>query len=361
VKSLVIAGGGTGGHISPAISVAESVSRLDPGVSIHFFCTPRPVDLRMYAGFGDRVHVLDSPRIDKGGIAGKLAFPFRAMQAWLQARRLLRELGTELVFATGGYSSFFAIAAARSLRIPSVLHDSNSIPGRSNRMASKLAGTVMLGFRSAVDLFPGKGVHTGNPVRESLRRIPAEEARRSLGLGRYGRVVLFLGGSQGAAAVNDLALGSGRDDTGIVLQCGDRDYARVRDLSEGREGIHVVPFVDDPSPLYSAADLCVARSGAMTIAELCWFRLPAIFVPFPWAADDHQTANAGEIVEAGGALSFPQAGLTPGILETEIGRLFSEPGRLEAMSEALAAYMPGNPSLSIARMLLGTAGEEGGG
>ena len=356
MKRLVIAGGGTGGHISPAISVAESVSRLDRDVSVHFFCTPRPVDRRMYAGFDDRVHVLDSPRIDKGGIAGRLIFPFRALRIFLQTRRLLRELAPDLVFATGGYSSFFTIAAARSLGIPSVLHDSNSIPGRSNRMASRLAGSVMLGFRSAVDYFPGKGIHTGNPVRESLQRNQKDEARRSLGLGA-GKTVLFLGGSQGAAAVNDLALSMCERGITVILQSGERDFDRISEEARGREDFHLVGFVDDLSPLYSAADICVARSGAMTIAELSWFRLPAVFVPYPYAADDHQMANAAEIVDTGGGLCFRENELTPEILWKELDGLLSAPGRLGEMSESLRRYMPDNPSRLIAEMLLGKTGE----
>jgi UDP-N-acetylglucosamine--N-acetylmuramyl-(pentapeptide) pyrophosphoryl-undecaprenol N-acetylglucosamine transferase len=361
VKSLVIAGGGTGGHISPAISVAESVSRLDNGVPVHFVCTPRPVDRRMYSGYGDEyVHVLDSPRLDRGGLAGKLVFPFRAIRVFAQARSLLRELDPKMVFATGGYSSFFTIAAARWLGIPAVLHDSNSIPGRSNRMASRFADSVMLGFRSALRFFPKKGVHTGNPVRDSLERIQKAEARKILGMGD-GNTVLFLGGSQGAAAVNDLAIEMSRRGLGVILQSGERDFDRVRELGSTLENFHHVAFVDDPSPLYSAADVCVARSGAMTIAELCWFRLPAVFVPYPYAADDHQTANASEIVDAGGALCFDEAELTAELLYEELTSLTGNPGRLQEMAGNLGRYMPGNPSGRIAEILLEIGTERGAG
>jgi UDP-N-acetylglucosamine--N-acetylmuramyl-(pentapeptide) pyrophosphoryl-undecaprenol N-acetylglucosamine transferase len=311
----------------------------------------------MYSGFGDRVHVLDSPRLDRGGLPGKALFPFRALRVLLQARRLLRELHAGMVFATGGYSSFFSITAARWLGIPAVLHDSNSIPGRSNRMASRLAGTVMLGFESALEYFPGKGVYTGNPVRDSLARIPREEARRLLGL-PDGRTVLFLGGSQGARAVNDLALEAAGRGIGVILQSGKRDYERVAGLAEGLEHFHHVAFVDDPSPLYSAADVCVARSGAMTIAELCWFRLPAVFVPYPYAADDHQTANAAEITGVGGGLCFSEGELEPGTMTEVLEGLLEDGERLRGMSAKLGEYMPDNPSLKIAETLLAMYGGE---
>jgi UDP-N-acetylglucosamine--N-acetylmuramyl-(pentapeptide) pyrophosphoryl-undecaprenol N-acetylglucosamine transferase len=269
---------------------------------------------------------------------------------------MLLDLAPDLVFATGGYSSFFTIAAARSLGIPSVLHDSNSIPGRSNRMASRLAGSVMLGFRSAVSYFPDKGIHTGNPVRDSLQRIRKDEARDSLGIGE-GKTVLFLGGSQGAAAINDLALAMSKPGLTVILQSGERDFDRMGELVRGRECFHLVGFVDDPSPLYSAADICVARSGAMTIAELCWFRLPAIFVPYPHAADDHQTANAAELVDAGGGLCMKESKLTPDSLWHELDGLLSSPGRLREMSDRLTLYMPDNPSRLIAETLLGETGK----
>jgi UDP-N-acetylglucosamine--N-acetylmuramyl-(pentapeptide) pyrophosphoryl-undecaprenol N-acetylglucosamine transferase len=305
----------------------------------------------MYGRFERIVHVLNSPRIDRGGIPAKLALPFRALKVFFQSRNLLESLEPDLVFATGGYSSFFVMAAARSMGIKSVLHDSNSIPGRSNRLASRFAASVMLGFHCAERFFPGKGVYTGNPVRDSLRHTGAEEARRELGLDSS-PIVLFLGGSQGARSVNDLANAVSKSGVSVILQCGERDFSRMRELTRGRNEFVLTGFVDDPSLLYSAADLCVARSGALTIAELCWFRLPAVFIPYPHAADDHQTANAREIASIGGATVIQEGDATPDRLMDELRQLLGNPEELAAMSRSLADYMPLNPSVRIAEDLL---------
>ena len=351
MSGFVIAGGGTGGHISPAISVAESLWKLEPDSRIDFVCTPRPVDARMYGRFERIVHVLNSPRIDRGGIPAKLALPFRALKAFFDSRNILERLKPDLVFATGGYSSFFVMVAARSMGITSVLHDSNSIPGRSNRLASRFAAVVMLGFRCAERFFPRKALYTGNPVRDSLRHTGAEEARRELGLDSS-PVVLFLGGSQGARSINDLANAVSQSGVSVILQCGERDLPRVRELTRGRNKFVLTGFVDDPSLLYSAADLCVARSGALTIAELCWFRLPAVFIPYPHAADDHQTANAREIAAIGGATVIHEGDDTTDRLGDELRRLLDNPEELAVMSRSLADYMPVNPSARIAESLL---------
>ncbi|MCD4701508.1 MAG: glycosyltransferase, partial [Candidatus Aegiribacteria sp.] len=139
---VAIAGGGTGGHISPAIAVAEAIWERHPDTSIDFIATPRPVDRRMYHKFGDTVHILNPPRIDRG-ILDIALLPFRAVREFFRARKLLRRLGSSVLFATGGYPSFFPVVAAHSLGIPSVIHESHSIPGRANRLASRFSDIVL--------------------------------------------------------------------------------------------------------------------------------------------------------------------------------------------------------------------------
>lgn len=353
-----IVGGGTGGHISPAIAVGETISELRPDAEITYIRTPRPVDRRMYEDMGDAVHVLDPPRIDRG-IRDMLLLPWRAVREYRRTRRLLRDIGTSVLFATGGYPSFLPLLAARRLGIPTAIHESNSIPGRTNRLAARFSDLVMTGFRSASARFRGRTLFTGNPVRPSMKRYETARARRELGVPPDAGLVLFLGGSQGARALNDMAL-QAPEGTYVILQCGSRDLERVRGLAEGRSNIRVFDFVDDPALLYSAADIAVARSGAMTVAELAWFRLPAVFIPYPFAADDHQRWNAAEVVECGGALVMDQDSTSPADLWRSVSGLLEDRGQRERMAECLFSFMPENPAVRIARAVADLADGEVG-
>ncbi len=354
MNGIVIAGGGTGGHISPAIAVSESISAIAPDQSVDFIGSRRPVDLRMYSRFGSRFHALDPPRMDRGA-ADILLLPFRAVPAYFTARRLLRELKASALLSTGGYPSFFPCLAANHLGIPVFVHESNSIPGRANRMAARFATTILTGFRSAGSGFSRTVIHTGNPVRSSLRRIPRMDAMAALGLPTEAPCILFLGGSQGAGALNDMALEAPAG-MSVLLQCGTRDEERVRAAAAGREGIFVTGFMDDPSPLYSAADIAVARAGSMTIAELSWFRLPSVLVPYPFAADGHQLTNASEITSEGGAILMEQDGLEASVLWSALASLAANGERRRSMQEALERIMPGNPADMIAGLVLEAAG-----
>jgi UDP-N-acetylglucosamine--N-acetylmuramyl-(pentapeptide) pyrophosphoryl-undecaprenol N-acetylglucosamine transferase len=279
---IAIAGGGTGGHISPAIAVAESIWSVDPSTVIDFLGTPRPVDARMYSRFGDHFHILHPPRVDRGP-AGALLLPFRALASLKESRGLIRRLGSEVLFATGGYPSFFPVLAAKTLGIPSIIHESNSVPGRANRMAARFATEILTGFRAAGAAFHRPVTCTGNPIRSSLRRMDPSAALACLGLREGFRTVLFLGGSQGAMALNGM-VPSAPPGVNVIVQCGAADEQRMRESCAGNPGVLTVGFMDDPSVLYSAADLAVARAGSMTIAELAWYRLPSVLVPYPSAA-----------------------------------------------------------------------------
>lgn len=356
---LTIAGGGTGGHISPAIAVAEALREVRPGTDITFISTPRPVDSRMYAPYGDAVHVMSPPRIDRG-LTDISLFPFRAVREYAAARRLLKRICPDALFATGGYPSFFPVLAARGLGIPSAIHESNSLPGRANLVASRFADLVMTGFLSASDRFGGEAIYTGNPVRPSMKRCRKSGAREQLGIPAGVPVVLFLGGSQGARALNDMAL-EVPEGVHLLLQCGSADLERVQGLSAGISRMTVFDFIDDPALLYSAADVAVARSGAMTVAELTWFRLPSVYVPYPFAADDHQRWNAHEIVRGGGALMMEQSSTSGSELWEKLSLLLEDTERLEGMRVSLKTMMKENPAFIIAGKLTEMASRGGGG
>ncbi|OPX31152.1 MAG: hypothetical protein B1H09_03610 [Gemmatimonadaceae bacterium 4484_173] len=337
-KHLLIAGGGTGGHITPAIAVGQAASEY---FRVSYVCTPRPVDTLMYAGI-ENVSVMDPPRVDKGR---RMLLPFTATKSFFSARSLLKSTGVDAVLGTGGYSSFFAVAAARSLGIPAALFDSNAVPGKSNRIASRFCKMAFTGL-------PGgeKGLHcevfyTGTPVSDKLKRVP--DAVKTLGIPENSSVILFLGGSQGASAINDLALETATEDVFVLLQAGERDYSRVMKKAGHLTGIKIDSFVHDLSVWYSAADLVVARAGGQTIAELAHFGLPAMLVPYPFAAEDHQTANAEAVAGKGAALSVEQqSAKSSGFVQTAVN-LAADKDRLQKMSQAMSSVFPSDPALSI--------------
>lgn len=352
MKTFLLAGGGTGGHISPALAVAEFLEASSCGAEVRFAATGRPVDRRMYASREARTSFLDPPRAD--GPLGAAGLAAGAVRGLAEARRLIRRIDPCAVLATGGYSSFFCAAAAGLWGIPVLLHESNAFPGRANRTAALFSRSVLTGYACAARVFGRRGVHTGNPVRPSLRRMDRDEARRALGLDGDGPVVLVLGGSQGASRLNALALEAPRG-IRIVLQCGSRDEESVRGRAGGR--VVVRPFDDDMAPLYSSADLAVARAGAMTIAELAHFGLPSVLIPYPHAAGDHQTANAREAERSGMSSCVAESSLEPGSFWEGVTRLLGDREALAGMTAACSLAGTAGAVERIAQMLM----EAGGG
>ncbi len=336
-KRLLIAGGGTGGHIAPALAVG---SQAEQYFQVSYACTPRPVDTIMYSRVQNQVHVLNPPRIDRGM---KILFPLTAVRSLCQAVRLLKKNRIDAVLGTGGYSSFFAVVAAGITGIPAALFESNAIPGKSNRIASRFCKVAFTGLPGGEKGLKARVLQrTGTPVSSGLQKHSAVQARQNLGIPESKPVVLFLGGSQGAAAINNMALEMSSDLT-VLLQAGEKDYNRVSELAVYRENIKVRPFIEDLSLWYSAAELAVARAGGQTIAELSSFHLPAVLVPFPFAAEDHQTANAAVVEKAGAGLMIKQEGTSPLELSGLLLRLVSQQEELDRMKKAMGTLFPVDP------------------
>ena len=338
--NLLIAGGGTGGHIAPALAVGK---RASESFNVSYACTPRPVDKTMYKGANGPVHVMNPPRIDRGM---KLLLPFTANRALIRAGRLLKDNGIDAVLGTGGYASYFAVTAAWFLGKPAALLETNAVAGKSNRFASRFCREAYTGFIEGASGLHCRVRHTGTPVSDTFTMSEKAEARTSLGIPVDKPVVLFLGGSQGAAGINDLALGIPEDIT-VLLQCGTRDFHRVKRLSADKNNITVEPFMNDLSMWYSAAELAVARAGGQTIAELSVFRLPAVLIPFPYAAEDHQTANAAVAERVGAAVLRQQEGFSSDMLSRLLLRLISQKGKLHEMKTAMADIYPRDPAGKI--------------
>ena len=310
---VVITGGGTGGHLFPALAVHAVLSAQRPEAQVLFIGAAGGVESTILPRLGHAFRGLRVHKIKGKGRRGQLAALFLLPLAVRQAIRLLREFGAQVVLGVGGYASFPAVLAARLLGIPAVIHEQNAHPGLANRWLGRMASAVAVSFEAAAAFFPAVRVTvTGNPVRAEIRPGDTVEARRRLLLtpGRF--TVLVFGGSQGAHRINlgtmealpRLAGQRGRIQ--FLHGTGEGDLARVRRAyEEGGFQARVEAFIQDMAMAYAAADFVIARAGASTIFELAAVGKPALLVPYPYAANDHQRLNAEVMVTAGAAWTVP--------------------------------------------------------
>ena len=341
-RCWVIAGGGTGGHVTPALALAERIAARGDRVVI--LGGRRGLETRLVPRAGFELLALPAQPVMGRGAAGRLRALPSIAAACATAWSALGRLRAGLVVSVGGYASVPAVAAAVARRVPIALLEPNAVPGRANRAAARFARVCFAGFdATARALAPAargrRVVVSGIPLRRSLvaafagagaRRIPTPPFR-----------LLVFGGSQGARQINEAMLEVARGlDPGeieIFHQTGAADRERVAD-AYARAGIRaeVVDFEPDMPARYRWADLALCRSGALTVAELAMAGLPALLVPFPHAADDHQLANARALEEAGAARVLGARPLAPAELAGALARAFEKPAELAAMAGAAA-------------------------
>jgi len=335
--TVVIAAGGTGGHLYPAVALAREFLRRDPSTKILFVGTRRGIESKVLAHEGfELLFISAKPVMGKGlldVIRGVLSVPI----ALRQSLEILRQRHADVVIGVGGYTSPTMLAAAAMRGTARVILEPNAYPGMANKVVAPFVQRIFLAFESAAKSFDRSRVRVvGTPIRRGfLAEVEEAEGLPS----RTNLRLLIFGGSQGAQAINNAVL----DGLGALIQLlpkldithqtGESDYQRVRDTYE-RLGVRaeIAPFLYDMPKALRAADLVVARAGAMTIAELAACGKPAILIPLPTAIYDHQMKNARAMEEAGGATVLPQSELTGSRLNELISGILLNPGRLQAMS-----------------------------
>lgn len=338
---LLIAGGGTGGHLFPGVAIAEELRARDPDAAVRFVGTRRGIEARVLPESGWDVVFIEVSGLKTVGALGAVRGLFRLPRALWQARRALRDYRPDVVVGVGGYASGPVVLMARVRGIPTAICEQNSIPGLTNKMLGKVARAVFLSFEMSRRFFkPKKIVMSGNPVRRPMlqKLLAAPTAAKHGPL-----AVLVCGGSLGAVAVNEIAaqalieLARERP-LAIVHQTGEKglDETRARYAAAGIDA-DVRPFIKEMAAEYQQADLIVSRAGATTVAELAIAGKPSILVPYPFAADNHQELNAAEMRDAGAALMFRQADLTPSILADELRKLLDDDDRRAKMGSAMKA------------------------
>jgi UDP-N-acetylglucosamine--N-acetylmuramyl-(pentapeptide) pyrophosphoryl-undecaprenol N-acetylglucosamine transferase len=349
---VIISGGGTGGHLYPALVVGQRLLALDPALRLTYVGTRREVEQKIMAGHGVRFIPM---RIE--GLKGRGFKSLRALLliplAFVHSLAILVRTRPGLVVGVGGYSSGPIVLLASWLRIPTVILEQNARPGFTNRLLRRAVRRAVVAFPSTLAAFKGKGVVLGNPVRELFYALPRKTHGPALD-------VLIFGGSQGSRFLNDRViaalplLGAAKGRLRLAHQTGPADLERVRAAyaASGLSGAEVAAYFGDMPAYFGRADLVVCRAGATTLAELIAARKAAILVPFAGAADDHQTANARELESVGGAVLLPEAEATPERLAARILGFLDRPEALEAMERNVGRLQAEDPAARIAALCL---------
>jgi UDP-N-acetylglucosamine--N-acetylmuramyl-(pentapeptide) pyrophosphoryl-undecaprenol N-acetylglucosamine transferase len=354
--NAVIACGGTGGHLFPGVAVAEVLR--ERGHEVLLFISQKEIDTLAVEGRMEfRFERLPTVALPSPFSPAILAFVRRFHESLSLCRGVFRKFNPHVVLGMGGFTSTAPVIAGRMRGIPTFIHESNAFPGKANRHTARFVRAVLLGFKECAAFFPkAQTEFTGTPIRSALRRIDRQEALARLGLRPGIPTLLVMGGSQGASGINQALIKAMSSLQGVPLQVihlsGSRD-ARLLEDNYRRENIpaHVAAFHHRMEEVYSAADFAIARAGAASLAELAAFGLPALLVPYPYAADDHQTRNARIFVRGKAALLLKEADLSGELLAQKIRDLLSDPATLGTMSTNAKALAPKDAAILVAQTM----------
>jgi UDP-N-acetylglucosamine--N-acetylmuramyl-(pentapeptide) pyrophosphoryl-undecaprenol N-acetylglucosamine transferase len=324
-KRIIIAGGGTGGHIFPAVAIANALKKVDAGMEILFVGAMGKMEMEKVPQAGYRIEGIDIAGFNRSSLIKNISLPFKLLKSFSQVRRIVGAFRPEAVVGVGGYSSFPVLRYAQSKGIPTFIHESNSFAGKSNILLGKKATRIFVASDGMEKFFPaGKIQVTGNPVRRNIvnNRISRDEGTRFFGLDPSRHTVFSTGGSLGAKGINE-AIAANLDEfekSGIQLiwQTGKPFAQTAEKACTGKRGFWTKDFIPQMEYAYAAADTVISRSGAMSIAELCVARKAVVFVPFPHAAEDHQTANAVNLVNKKAGLMIRDSEAKQKLVDTVI-------------------------------------------
>jgi UDP-N-acetylglucosamine--N-acetylmuramyl-(pentapeptide) pyrophosphoryl-undecaprenol N-acetylglucosamine transferase len=360
-KKIILAGGGTGGHIFPAIAIANAIKKLEPETEILFVGAKGKMEMEKIPQAGYRIEGLDIAGFNRSSLIKNIGLPFKLLGSFLQVRTIFKRFSPDAVVGVGGYSSFPVLRLAQAKGIPSFIHESNSFAGKSNILLGKNATKVFVATDGMEKFFPlHKIVVSGNPVRPVIvnaNAVPKKQALEFFELEPVRTTLLIVGGSLGARSINE-AIAKGLEElvsNGIQLiwQTGKTDAAKWKALS--REGVWINDFITDMEKAYAAADIVISRAGAMAIAELCVVKKPVLFVPFPFAAEDHQTVNATNLVKKGAALMVKDSEAAEKVVPV-ILQLVRDEIKQNELKQNIAKYAVIDADERVAREILKSIG-----
>ena len=336
--NAVIACGGTGGHLFPGLAVAEVFRKR--GHDVLLFISEKDVDALALKEHPE-IPFEKLPSVGLPSPFSPTIFGFvrRFNESLARCRTIYRRYKPQVVLGMGGFTSTAPVLAGKMRGVPTFIHESNAIPGRANKLTARLVRAVLLGFKECAPFFPKvKTEITGTPIRTDLQRIDRRLAREKLGLHDDMTTLLVMGGSQGASGINQAMIRSlpalAKTALQVIHLTGAREEKLVADNYRRADvPAFVAAFHHRMEEVYSAADLAVARSGAASLAEIASFSLPGILIPFPYAADDHQTRNAEIFTKADAAIVVKEAEILDDVLARRIREIIDDPERLQRMSK----------------------------
>jgi UDP-N-acetylglucosamine--N-acetylmuramyl-(pentapeptide) pyrophosphoryl-undecaprenol N-acetylglucosamine transferase len=338
---VIISGGGTGGHIFPAIAIADEIKKRNPQVDILFIGAKGKMEMEKVPAAGYKIEGLDIRGFQRKLTLSNLVLPFKIISSLWKARTIIRKFKPQVAIGVGGYASGPTLQMASMLGIPTLLQEQNSYPGKTNRILAKKAHAICVAYENLESVFDKNKIHfTGNPVR--LSAIPKDKetfsARQRMNLDTEKPTVLIIGGSLGARTLNQSVMEKldliRESEAQFIWQCGPFYHEKITaELKENKpNNLHVSAFIQNMADAYQAADLIISRAGALSVSELCLVGKPSILVPSPNVAEDHQTKNAMALVKNEAALLIKDHESVTMLIPTAIELL-----RNQVKREALSA------------------------
>jgi UDP-N-acetylglucosamine--N-acetylmuramyl-(pentapeptide) pyrophosphoryl-undecaprenol N-acetylglucosamine transferase len=361
-KRIIIAGGGTGGHIFPAIAIANAIKKHSPDTEILFVGAKGKMEMEKVPQAGYKIEGIDIAGLNRSSLIKNIGLPFKLIKSFFQVRKIVNAFKPDAAIGVGGYSSFPVLRYAQAKKLFTFIHESNSFAGKSNILLGKKATRVFTATDGMSTFFPTEKILiSGNPVRQTIVKsiVSRDEAIRFFNLDLTKKTVLVTGGSLGARGINeaiDAQLESfAKNNMQLVWQTGKPYAAKAKERSAGMTGIWTNDFITQMECAYAAADVVVSRSGAMAIAELCVAAKPVIFVPFPFAAEDHQTVNAQNLVNKNAGLLIKDSEAKDKLVTTAI-ELAGDENRQQVLKNNIAKLAVKNADEVIANEILKVIG-----
>ena len=355
---IILAGGGTGGHIFPAIAIANAIRQQRPNAEILFVGAKGKMEMEKVPQAGYNIKGLDIAGFDRSSLIKNISLPFKLIKSFSQVKDIINEFNPDAAVGVGGYSSFPVLKSAQSKGIATFIHESNSFAGKSNIMLGKNATKIFVASEGMEKFFPaGKIMITGNPVRRAIANSTAtrDESIIFFGLDPHLKTILAVGGSLGARSINEIMAQHTSEleslNLQLIWQTGKATAQRFIERGRPSKNVWVNDFIQEMDKAYAAADVVISRAGAMSVAELCVAKKPVVFVPYPLAAEDHQTVNAKYLVDRDAALMVKDSEVNAKLFGA-ITRLATDDVLQEKLRTNIAKYAVTNADEVIAREIL---------
>ena len=357
MQKILIAGGGTGGHIFPALAIAKALQKK-VATSLLFVGAKGKMEMEKVPQAGYKIEGINIVGFNRSSLIRNIGLPFTLIKSFFQVKKIIQSFNPTAVIGVGGYSTFPVLKYAQAKHIPTFIHESNSFAGKSNILLGKNATKIFVANDGMEAFFPAEKICiTGNPVRKNIvdSTVSKEDAINFFGLCKNKKTVVAIGGSLGAKSINEAIVASinrfEENNLQLIWQTGKVNAEKYKEAAKGKTNIWVNEFIKEMEMVYAAADVVISRAGAMSVTELCVVAKPTIFVPFPFAAEDHQTINAMHLVNKQAALIVKDANAKEELINTVID-LSGDEALQKVLEENIKNFAIKNADEVIAKKIL---------